>query len=80
MTSYFKQCLDRHFNNYVFTAGMFKHSPIEQAHLYARALKEIDALVEEFDRFGYPYGELSFYSKRYRHKIIHFYSHQLAQA
>lgn len=81
MPSYFKQCLERHYNNYLFTSGMFPYNSRKQAQLYASALKEVDRLVDEFDAFGYkPYAELSFYSKRYKHNITKFYYSQQVYA
>lgn len=41
MTSYFEQCLERHFQNYLFTHKMYAHSLDLQASLFSAAKEEI---------------------------------------
>lgn len=72
MTSYFEQCLERHYQNYLFTHKMYAHSLDLQASLFSAAKEEIDTLVKKFKATGYPLAELTYYSQIYKTKSIAF--------
>ncbi|MFS1663138.1 hypothetical protein [Streptococcus sp. zg-JUN1979] len=78
MTSYFEQCLERHYQNYLFTHKIYAHSLDLQASLFSSAKEEIDTLVKKFKATGYPLAELTYYSQIYKNKINRFYFAQVS--
>lgn len=54
MTSYIQTVLDRHFQNYTFTYGIYKDNPQLLTWHYHNALKEIDEMVCHFKKVGTP--------------------------
>lgn len=78
MTSYFEQCLERHFQNYLFTHKMYVQHPDLQASLFSATKEEIDILVKKFKANGYPIAELNSYSRLYKSKINRFYFTQVS--
>ncbi|SDQ44165.1 hypothetical protein SAMN05216392_1725 [Streptococcus equinus] len=73
MTSYFESVLERHYQNFIFTYKMYAYSSKLVECLYHDALEEIKHLVKQFQKAGYTYSELHFYSRLYSRKIKHFY-------
>lgn len=78
MTSYFAKTLERHFQNYCFTHNMYAQHPDLQASLFVLAKNEIDKLIMQFQRAGYPMAELNSYSRLYKSKINRFYFTQVS--
>jgi len=78
MASYIEQCLERHFQNYLFTHAIFSGKPALQASLYPSAKAEIEQLAQNFERAGFPHGEINYYTLIYKSKLKHFYFAQLS--
>ncbi|MGT2907789.1 hypothetical protein [Streptococcus dentiloxodontae] len=78
MTSYIGQCLERHFQNYLFTHAIYSGKPELQASLYANTKTEMDQLAHNFEKVGFPHSEISYYTLIYKSKIKRFYFAQLS--
>ena len=78
MTSYIKQCLERHFQNYLFTHAIYSGKPKLQAGLYTNTKAEMDQLAQNFEKLGFSHAEISYYTLIYKSKLKRFYLAQLS--
>lgn len=74
--SYFEECLDRHYKNYIFTSAIFRHDPKQLKNIYTSALNLVDKKMQEFLENGYPYSKLIHHRNNYKRKITQHYHNQ----